>query len=129
VTTPSDPYGPPGEGQQQGQPQWGPPPQPGPGAGAYGAPPAQGWGQAPEGGQPGWGAPAPQKTGLNGLALGSVITAFFCWPLGLVLGIVAKGQIKRTGQSGDGLATAGIVLAVLNALVSVYLVSQGFGRA
>jgi hypothetical protein len=46
-----------------------------------------------------------------------------------VLGIVAKGQIKRTGQSGDGLATAGIVLAVLNALVSVYLVSQGFGRA
>jgi hypothetical protein len=140
VTTPPDPFGPPCDAAPPGQPpQWGAPQQPGPGgAGGYEQPPGgygqQGFGQQgfgePGYGQPpaGWGAP-PQKTGLNPFALASVITAFFCWPLGLVLGFVAKAQLKTSGQTGHGLATAGIVIAVLNAVVSIYLVSQGITGA
>jgi hypothetical protein len=35
--------------------------------------------------------------------------------LGFVFGLVAKGQIKRTGgvQEGNGLATAGIIISVV----------------
>ena len=43
--------------------------------------------------------------------------SFFCCGLGfitgivaIILGVVAKNQIKQTGQDGDGLATAGIVI-------------------
>ena len=36
-----------------------------------------------------------------------------CAPLGIVFGIVAKQQIRRTGQQGNGLATAGIVISAL----------------
>ncbi|HWG92698.1 MAG TPA: DUF4190 domain-containing protein [Mycobacteriales bacterium] len=141
MTTPPDPYGPPGDASQPGQsgppPQWGAPQQPGAGQPGYGQ---QGYGQQGYGEQPGygqgfgqppagWGATPPQKTGLNPLALASVITAFFCWPLGLVLGFVAKSQLKTSGQSGEGLATAGIVISVLNAIISLFLVSQGFTGA
>jgi hypothetical protein len=135
VTTPSDPFSNPDRPDQPQQPDGDP----------YGAPP-QGYGQPPAHGQPpagygapqdygqpggfgsppGWGQP-PQKTGTNGLAIASLVTAFLCWPLGLALGFVAKSQIKKTGQGGDGLATAGIVIAILNALLSVYLVSSGGG--
>ncbi len=134
MTNPQDPYGSPGgDGSPQpgsGQPGYGQQPeygqQPGqpPAYGqqpGYGQPPQQGGFGAPP---PGWGQ-QPQKSGTNGLAIASIITAFLCWPVGLGLGIAAKSQIKRTGQSGDGLATAGIVIAVLNALLSIYLVSTG----
>ncbi len=65
------------------------------------------------------GAPAPVKpTGTNGLAIASLILGIlgicgFSLILGLILGIAAIVQIGRTGQSGRGLAIAGIVLSLL----------------
>lgn len=104
---PGQPYGQPQPGEQPyGQPQYGQPQ----------------YGQQPYG-QPAWGAP--QKSGTNGLAIASLVVAFFCWPVGLVLGFVAKNQIKTSGQSGDGLATAGIIVSILNAVVSIALVASG----
>lgn len=103
---PGQPYGQPPSGQSYGQPQYGQQP--------YGQPPY---------GQPAWGAP--QKSGTNGLAIASLVLAFFCWPVGLVLGLVAKNQIKTSGQSGDGLATAGIIVSILNAVVSIAVVASG----
>jgi hypothetical protein len=53
--------------------------------------------------------PAP----TNGLAIASLVCAFVFTPLGLVFGLIAKSQIKRTGESGGGLATAGIVISII----------------
>ena len=130
MSTPSDPYGPPGDpSQQPGQgeqpPQYGQQPpqygqQPGYGQPAYGAPQdSAGFGAPP----PGWGQP--QKSGTNGLAIASLVTAFLCSPIGIILGFVAKNQIKKTGQSGNGLATAGIVVGIALIVINILLISSG----
>lgn len=66
---------------------------------------------------PGVQAP-PQPKGTNGFATASLILGIlgicgFSLVLGLILGIVALVQIGRTGQSGRGMAIAGIVISLL----------------
>lgn len=64
-------------------------------------------------------APAVPKT--NGLAVASLIcclVGLIIFPgllqiLALIFGVIAKGQIKRTGEGGAGLATAGIVISAI----------------
>ncbi|MDT7614772.1 MAG: hypothetical protein QOF00_2219, partial [Pseudonocardiales bacterium] len=44
-------------------------------------------------------------------------------PLGIVFGFIARGQIKRTGESGDGLALAGIIIGgIFTLLFIAYIV-------
>ena len=81
-------------------------------------PPAYGGQPAPYGGQP-YGPPSgypyapPRRT--NGLAIASMVLGIL-WVywigsvLALVFGYVAKRQIRERGDSGSGMATAGIVL-------------------
>jgi len=86
----------------------------------------QGWGQPswgqPGQGQPGWGHPGqgyypvPQT---NVLAILSLVMAFVFAPAGLVLGIIAKSQIRQTGEQGEGLATAGIVISAVFLAITV----------
>ena len=112
-----DPYQTPAEGgggeqqppppPQYGQPQYAPPP--------YGQPPQQ-YGQPPYG-QPHYGYPQPSST--NGFAIASLICAFLCTPLGLIFGFIAKSQIRQTGQQGNGLATAGIVISAVSIAVGI----------
>jgi hypothetical protein len=83
----------------------------------------------PQYGRP-YGAPAP----ANGLAIGSLVSSlvgipgyFLCFGfvgsiLGIVLGIVALNQIGKSGQTGKGMAVAGIVLGALG-LVGMGLIS------
>ena len=102
----------PGYGQQgYGYPQQGHA-QPGYGQPAYG-PPAYGQ-SAPGYGAPGYGPPpgyAPQwARPTNTMAILSLVLAFVFAPAGLVLGILARKQIRRTGEQGDGLALAGIIV-------------------
>lgn len=89
----------------------------------YGQPPA--YGQSPPYGQPPpYGQYGPQQ-GTNGLAIASLITAFLCWPLGLIFGFIARSQIQRTGQKGAGLALAGIIIAFLNlAFTIIWVLTQ-----
>jgi hypothetical protein len=54
------------------------------------------------------GAPASNKT--NTLAIVSLILAFFVSIGGIIVGHIALGQIKRTGEGGRGLALAGTIL-------------------
>lgn len=59
----------------------------------------------------GWRAPVP----TNGLAVASMVLGilWMFWIgsiLAVVFGHVARGQIRRSGESGDGMAVAGIVL-------------------
>jgi hypothetical protein len=89
-------------------PQFGPPP---PGAPGYGPPPGYppaGYGPpgyAPQGYPPAaWGRPT------NTVAILALVMAFVFAPAGVVLGIIARKQIRRTGEDGAGLALAGIIV-------------------
>lgn len=51
---------------------------------------------------------------LNTLAVVGFVLSLLCLPLiGLVLGLLARSQIKRTGERGMGLAVAAIVLGLI----------------
>jgi uncharacterized protein DUF4190 len=68
---------------------------------------------------------APAPTGTNGLATGALVCGLlgFCFmPLAIVaiiLGVSAKRQIRETRQGGDGLATAGIVLGLIEVAIGI----------
>lgn len=51
--------------------------------------------------------PAPRA---NSMAVAALILAFLFPFIGLVLGYIARSQIRRTGEGGGGLATAAIVI-------------------
>ncbi|MDR1196820.1 MAG: DUF4190 domain-containing protein [Candidatus Nomurabacteria bacterium] len=55
----------------------------------------------------------------NGLAIAGFICSFFVSVLGIILGAVALGQIKKTGEGGKGLATAGIVIGAVSMVISI----------
>lgn len=66
----------------------------------------------------------------NGLAIASLVlgAVWMFWigsVLALVLGYVARGQIRRTGEGGDGVAVAGIVLGWIGVGFLVLLVVAG----
>ena len=58
----------------------------------------------------------------NGVAIAALILAFVFYPVGIVLGHVARGQIKRTGEGGKGLATAALILGYLQLAATVVVV-------
>ena len=123
-------YPPPGHAAQY------PPPMP-PAAGYeptpdYGGPPYQPGGYGPPHYPGGFysapdygGGYGPAQPGMNGLAIGSLIaslTGFLCFIggiMGIVLGIIALDQIKRTRQEGYGLAVAGIVIGIATLVVTL----------
>ncbi|MEU8889787.1 DUF4190 domain-containing protein [Streptomyces sp. NPDC048442] len=88
------------------------PPAPSPyGAQPYGGPQSYG------GSQPYGMPPAPPRT--NGLAIASLVTGIVCCipVLGLILGLIALSQIRKRGDSGKGMAVAGIVLSSLSVVL------------
>jgi hypothetical protein len=94
-------------------PGYGPPPHHG--APDYGPPP--GYGYPPPGYPPVWRRPT------NTMAILSLVLAFVFAPAGLVLGIIARKQIRETGEEGDGLALAGIIVgAIASALFVLAIV-------
>jgi len=67
------------------------------------------------------GAPVGMGREMNGMAIASFVLSLvgMCSPLGilgLVLGYIAKGQIRTRNNSGNGLATAGIVLGWISVI-------------
>ena len=119
---------PPGYGTPP-QPGYGTPPQPG-----YGTPPP-GWNAPPVGGfQPPGGYPPPQGyqqlRGTNVLAIAALVSIFVFTPAALVLGIIARNQIKQTGEEGDGMALAGIIVGgIAMALFVLFLLFFVFAFA
>ncbi len=65
-------------------------------------------------------------TRTNTLAIVSLVAAFIFWPAGIICGIIARQQIRTTGEAGEGMALAGIIIsaaaAVLTALFIVLFV-------
>ena len=84
----------------------------------YGQP--QYTGQTPYG-QPGYAQAYAPAAGppTNTMAILALIFAFVFAPLGIVFGFIARGQIKRTGESGDGLALAGLILGAIFTLLII----------
>jgi hypothetical protein len=92
----SAPYAPPAYGATP--PPAGPTPPPAqPAYPAYGQQPAQGYYAPP----------------TNTLAILALVFAFVIAPGGIICGHIALGQIKRTGEGGKGLATAGLVIGYI----------------
>ena len=107
-----------------------PPPPPGdypPSPQGYYPPPPQGYYPPPEYGAPypgGYGYPAAPTGRTNSLAIISVVASvvgLLCGIgsiIGIVLGAVSLGQIRKTGEKGYGLAVAGIVIGVASLIIS-----------
>jgi hypothetical protein len=47
------------------------------------------------------------------MAILSLVFAFIVPVVGIVLGHIAKKQLKTSGESGDGIATAGLVISYI----------------
>lgn len=89
-------------------------------------PPPQ-YGQPSPYGYSGYGQQPP--SGTNGMAIASLVTSgagfLLCTlacPVGAILGHVALGRIKQTGQDGRGLALAGIIIGWLGTVLLVGVV-------
>lgn len=61
----------------------------------------------------------PAATGTNTMAILAIVFAFVAAPLGIVFGAIGRSQIRKTGQQGKGLATAGLVLGIVFTLLVV----------
>ncbi|MEV4636119.1 DUF4190 domain-containing protein [Actinoplanes sp. NPDC049548] len=128
-----DPYAAPASGApSSGQPYGQPPP--------YGAPSSgQPYGQQSPYAQPGYGQPYAQPgygqmpAPTNTMAILSLVFAFVFPLAGIVMGHVAKRQIRTSGESGDGLATAGLWLSYifvgLTVVVCAFWVILGLAAA
>jgi len=134
---PSNPYAAPGQSAPQGQPGYGAPQNPyaapqnpyappsnpyaapqQPNANPYGAPQGSNPYAAPAY-APGGYQPYAQRPKTNVLAILSIVFAFggiIIWPLiiltspaGAIMGHIALGKIKQSGEGGRGLALAGVI--------------------
>jgi hypothetical protein len=59
------------------------------------------------------------QMGTNTLAILALVFAFVFAPAAIVMGAIARRQIRRTGEQGMGLATAGFVLGIVFTALSV----------
>jgi Domain of unknown function (DUF4190) len=85
--------------------------------GGYPPPPQGAPGQY--GGYPQQYPPQPPARGTNTMAILALVFAFVFAPLGIVFGIMGRKQIARTGEGGDGLALAGLIVGSLFTLLGV----------
>lgn len=62
-------------------------------------------------------APEPPRGRSRGLAVAALVLALLTPPIGLVVGVVARGRVRRTGEGGRGLVAAAIVIGSLLSVV------------
>jgi hypothetical protein len=56
------------------------------------------------------------------MAILSLVLAFVLAPAGIVLGVIARKQIRQTGEEGDGLALAGIIVGAIITAIWVLVI-------
>jgi hypothetical protein len=89
-----------------------------------GYPAQQAYPPAPGYPAPGYAPVYAQSASTNTMAILSLIFAFVVAPLGIVFGHMAKKQIRNTGEQGEGLATAGLILGYI--FTSLYVLFCAF---
>lgn len=110
MTYPNDPNQPPPyPGGHGGDPPgpWYPPQQPPPQYPQYGQPEPYGYGSYPQ--QPARGTDKMAIASIITSGVGLLLCSIAC-PVGAILGHVALGRIKQSGEEGRGLALAGIII-------------------
>jgi hypothetical protein len=55
------------------------------------------------------------------MAILALVFIFVFTPLALVFGLIARSQIKKTGEAGDGMALAGIIVGALSIVLFAVL--------
>ena len=76
--------------------------------------------------------PAQQQPNWNGMCIAGFVCSFLISIVGLVLSIVGLKRVKQSGERGQGLAIAGIVISAVRiaiAIALVILMILGFGVA
>ena len=76
--------------------------------------------------------PAQQQPNWNGMCIAGFVCSFLISIVGLILSIVGLKQAKQSGERGQGLAIAGIVISAVRialAILLVILMILGFGAA
>jgi len=78
--------------------------------------------------------PPPPNPGTNGLAIAAMVLGiiWIYWIgsiLAIIFGHIALGQIKRTGQSGRGMAIAGVVLGYVGLGTLLFFMAIGFASS
>lgn len=63
----------------------------------------------------------PQPAPTNGTAIAALVFAFLFAPVGIILGHVARGQIKRSGEGGKGLATAALIIGYVFVVIPLLI--------
>jgi uncharacterized protein DUF4190 len=76
-----------------------------------GLPPPNPYQQQPYYPPPGY--PYPPVRGTNTMAILALVFAFVFAPAAIVLGHLARKQIRQTGEEGDGLALAGMIIGYI----------------
>jgi Domain of unknown function (DUF4190) len=67
-----------------------------------------------------YGPPYGYSRGMNGLAVVSLVSVFVFPPLAVILGHMARQQIRRSGESGAGIALGALIIGyVVTAIVAV----------
>jgi hypothetical protein len=87
--------------------------------------PAYTYPTGPAGAYPPAGPAYAQAPGTNTLAIVALVLAFVFWPAAIVCGHIARRQIKQTGEQGDGLALAAIILGYV--ALAILVVFCGIG--
>jgi hypothetical protein len=57
--------------------------------------------------------PQPSRSSdrTNGTAVAAMVFAFVFWPVGIILGHVARSSVRKTGEKGGGLALAALIIS------------------
>jgi hypothetical protein len=56
------------------------------------------------------------------LSILSLVGAFVFWPAGIICGIIARHQLRTSGESGSGMALAGLILSTVFGLLTVLFI-------
>jgi len=62
------------------------------------------------------------------LAIASLVLAFVLAPVGLILGFIARSQIAKNGQQGNGLALAGIIIGASFTVINIVAIIAMMGN-
>jgi hypothetical protein len=72
----------------------------------------------------------PQTNSWAIAALVCAIVGFFVFPaeiLAIIFGHIARGQIRRTGEEGAGMALAGLIIGYVTLILGILLVAAFIG--
>jgi len=63
-----------------------------------------------------------QPRRMNSMAIMALVSVFVFGPLAVIFGHVARGQIRRTGEEGAGIALGSLIIGYLETAVMILII-------